>query len=104
MYTNKYIVKYFNFLSGTNRKMLASFEKREFYHHFPKPQSQNQATTVMFFKDCAPNLLLSRKLILTFDQADVKSKKLHYKVKTVDILMKQNLNFYLDKHKPFMLL
>ena len=102
MYTNKYIAKYFEFLSGINRKMLASLKNRKFYHHLLKPQSQNQTTTVMFFKRCAPNLLLSRKLILAFEQADVGAKKLNFKANSVEILMNHRLNFYLDDCKTFL--
>ena len=102
MYTNEYIVKYFKFLSGINRKMLASLEKREFYHHLLKPPSQNRTTTVMFFKDCAPKLLLSRKSILSFSQADFGAKKVHFKANSIEILMKQRLNFYLDNCKSLL--
>ena len=96
MYTNKYIVKYFKFLSGINKKMLASFEKRESYHHLLKPPSQNQTTTVMFFKNCAPKLLLSRKSILVSSQAEFDAEKLIHQKKTIEILLKQRLNFYLN--------
>ena len=57
----------------------------------------------MFFKNCAPKLLLSSKLILVSSQAEVDAKKLIYKKKTIEILLKQRLNFYLNTRRPLLM-
>ena len=103
MYTNKYIAKYFKYLVGIDERVLASFEKRQFYPSSLSPPGENQSNIVAFFKDCAPKLLLRRKAFLVKDEAESAKIKQGDNNAMADVLKKQNITFFLDDRKPLLM-
>ena len=103
MYTNKYIVKYFRYLTSIDESMVTALETKQFCPSSLNPPGENQSNIVGFFKNCAPKLALRRKSILASNKEEVTTIKHIYKDALVDILRKQNITFYLDTSQPLLM-